>query len=163
MADTPFTCGPNLDETCTYLEVAPAPVFRVFPTDRLALWSSAARRSQNQPVGSTGEELGRGAANTEAIVDLDDDPLIAAALAKAYVSPNGTSDWFLPSKDELNELWEVRAMVGGVEGVDGLIALSYWSSSEVDTGNAWSQRVDTGVQNQSSQGNAAGIRPIRAF
>jgi hypothetical protein len=53
----------------------------------------------------------------------------AAALADSYVSEfNGIEfgDWFLPSKDELNQIWV------GLEGV-GFLGESdffYWSSSE---------------------------------
>ena len=56
---------------------------------------------------------------------------IAARVADDY-SLNGYDDWFLPSKDELDELYLNRLVVGGFAG-------AYWSSSEVDGNFAWRQ------------------------
>ena len=57
----------------------------------------------------------------------------AAGLCEAYAG-GGYSDWFLPSKDELAQLYAQRdaGQWGGFE--DG-----YWSSSEYNAFYAWSQ------------------------
>ena len=56
---------------------------------------------------------------------------------------NGYSDWFLPSLDELNLMYQQRNIVGGFQG-----AWNYWSSSEYDNGNAWAVDFTSGVNSQ---------------
>jgi hypothetical protein len=70
---------------------------------------------------------------------------------------NGYSDWYLPSKDELNKLYLNRASIGG------FVNTGYWSSSETSTTNAWLQSFFTGAQisNEKFYGNY--VRAIRAF
>ena len=80
---------------------------------------------------------------------------IAARVADDY-SLNGYDDWFLPSKDELDELYLNRLVVGGFAG-------AYWSSSEVDGNFAWRQSFFDGVQNSNFKPAAEGVRAIRAF
>jgi hypothetical protein len=63
-------------------------------------------------AGAYGTAVGDGAANTAAIVADCNDPNIAAKLANDYVL-NGYSDWYLPSKDELDLLYQQRVAVGG--------------------------------------------------
>jgi hypothetical protein len=57
---------------------------------------------------------------------------VAAKVAKNY-SLNGYVDWFLPSVDELNLLYQQRAVVGGFYND------IYWSSTEQDDVFAWGQ------------------------
>jgi hypothetical protein len=81
-----------------------------------------------------------------------------AANAAAAYNGGGKSDWHLPSKDELNELYLRRATVGGLAG-------NYWPSSEdgfVST-RAWFQSFTSGGQGVSNKNGAAGVRPVRAF
>ena len=80
-----------------------------------------------------------------------------AANAAASYNGGGKSDWFLPSKDELNQLYLVKTTVGG-------FGTQYWSSSEVDASIAWQQSIETGNQfNDSSKANLRYVRPVRAF
>jgi len=83
---------------------------------------------------------------------------IAARLAGDF-SLNGYNDWFLPSKDELNELNMNKNVVGGFAS-DG-----YWSSSESsDTDDhAWLQTFDDGLQNPANKYFTFGVRAVRAF
>ena len=70
---------------------------------------------------------------------------------------NGFSDWFLPSKDELDALFLEKARVGGfTEGF-------YWSSTEQGEGSAWEQVFNTGAQHFANQNFPIKVRPIRAF
>ncbi len=83
-------------------------------------------------TGATGTAVGTGAANTAAIVAGCTDSGIAAKVADAY-SLNGYDDWYLPSRDELNELYQKQNVVGGfTSGV-------YWSSSERNAVDALGQ------------------------
>lgn len=82
--------------------------------------------------GAAGVVIGTGAANTAAIVAGCADTGIAAKLANDF-SFGGFDDWFLPSLDELNELYNQKDVVGGF-GED-----LYWTSTERSATNAWYQ------------------------
>ncbi len=106
--------------------------------------------------GAQGTAVGTGAANTAAIVSGCSDAGIAAKIADAYVL-NGYTDWFLPSKDELNLLKLKSSVVGG-------FALNlYWSSSEFDSTSAWLQYFSDGSQDYLSKYYALPVRAVRAF
>jgi hypothetical protein len=70
---------------------------------------------------------------------------------------SGYSDWRLPSKDELNQLYLNRTAVGG------FAPSLYWSSTENDAGIAWLQSFDDGGQGDGDKGNGWRVRPVRAF
>jgi hypothetical protein len=61
--------------------------------------------------GASAVGLGSGRRNTEAIVAACPEANIAARVADGLVL-NGKSDWFLPSRDELNAMYPHRAGVG---------------------------------------------------
>jgi hypothetical protein len=84
-------------------------------------------------------------------------PLIAAKLALAYSVP-GYSDWYLPSKDDLNKLYLARTLIGGFQ--NGV----YWSSTEASAANAWSQSFVTGTpSNTTAKGTSYYTRAVRYF
>jgi hypothetical protein len=72
----------------------------------------------------------------------------AAGVAWAYTN-NSKTDWFLPSKNELNELCKyARTQTTGNTATlcdtpgaigSGFSSGFYWSSSEIDDNDAWSQ------------------------
>jgi hypothetical protein len=67
-------------------------------------------------------------------------------------------DWYLPSKHELNLLFIKKATVGG------FTANYYWSSAEIDNGNAWVQGFGNGSQGGSSKSTTGrSVRAVRAF
>ena len=101
--------------------------------------------------------MGTGAANTAAIVKGCSDANSAAKMADAYTF-NGYSDWFLPSNEELYELYLQKGVVGGFAGGD------YWSSSEFDSNSAWLQYFGNGVQNNDfGKDGKLSVRAVRAF
>ena len=57
-------------------------------------------------TGATGTAIGTGATNTDAIISVQGptETSYAAGLARAYTG-GGYTDWFLPSKDELNKMY----------------------------------------------------------
>jgi hypothetical protein len=71
----------------------------------------------------------------------------------------GYSDWYLPSSDELNQLYINRVAIGGFDSSD------YWSSTEGSNGGAWIQIFSNGLQ---GHGNKLfffnyDVRAVRSF
>jgi hypothetical protein len=123
-------------------------------------WSLVAYQSVGVP-GGTSTALGTGSANTDAIIAQNGaGSAYAAGLARAY-SGGGYGDWYLPSKDELNELYRNRLAIGGFPA-DGPW---YWSSSEdsVKVNWAWLQAFDAGEQINNNKANLVLVRAVRAF
>lgn len=106
---------------------------------------------------ATSTAIGSGRVNTGIIVDACGTDS-AAGRAAAYRG-GGKSDWFLPSKDELNQLWSSKSVVSGI--ADG----SYWSSSQNAnfTVSAWCQTFANGTQGDNYKDDGGLVRPIRAF
>ena len=114
-------------------------------------------------TGATGTAVGTGSANTDAIIAAQGatETSYAAGLAKAYAA-GGYTDWFLPSKDELNKMYLKKEIL---EAVSGFTAFSgcYWSSTEVDFQFAREQLFDTGTQSYFYKGVPNDVRAVRAF
>jgi len=106
--------------------------------------------------GAIGTAIGDGAANTAAILTGCGDSPIAAELASNYAG-GGCTDWFLPSRDELNQLYLQRAVVGG------FASTGYWSSSEFGAIHAWLKDFNSGNQGSFSKLGALRVRAVRAF
>ena len=107
----------------------------------------------------TGTAVGSGKANTEAIIAAQGGGNYAAALCKE-LSINGFSDWFLPSKDELDLMYKnlKKANSGGFG--EGWL----WSSSQYHNYfTAWTQRFSDGGQYSVSKVNKYAVRACRAF
>jgi hypothetical protein len=103
----------------------------------------------------TSTALGTGAANTTTLLGCNESNF-AAKLARA-VRDGGYTDWYLPSKDELNKLYLNRNLVGN------FIDVNYWSSSESNCCYAWYQKFSDGSQNDDDKNAQKGIRAIRTF
>jgi len=82
----------------------------------------------------------------------------AAGVADDYAA-NGITDWWLPSKDELQKMQENLTN----KGVGGFAADRYWSSSEDGALFAWVQNFSYGGQASSGKGSTYYVRPVRAF
>ncbi len=155
-----------------YLEAAPADIavdgsvyFHIFGFHR------------NTPAGSsvlvgTATGIGTGQANTTA--------LVAAMGSAAYTSPSSMvetttgdyaarlcanhvvetyDDWFLPSKDELHQMYQNLKLneLGGFS--DG----AYWSSSEYDATFAWYIAFSNETISNIYKSYTFSVRPVRAF
>lgn len=101
-------------------------------------------------------EVGRGLDNTSAIVSTQGPGDYAASLCDQMVL-QGYNDWFLPSKNELNLLYQQKNFIGGFAND------YYWSSSEHDSLNAWYLYFPYGSQYYTKKDSAARVRPIRVF
>lgn len=107
----------------------------------------------------TSPSIGEGAANTKKILAQFPPavfPKSASAVATAYRG-GGYSDWFLPSKEELNQLYLNRAVVGN------LAPNFYWSSTEESADHAWFQCFTNGRQYATNKTHVNLVRPVRAF
>ncbi|MEI6596847.1 MAG: DUF1566 domain-containing protein [bacterium] len=106
--------------------------------------------------GADGTAIGTGNQNTIDIMAGCATAGIAARLCRG-VTINGYTDWYLPSKDELNQLYINRVAIGG------FTTNYYWSSSEYDANYAWSQYFYDGFQGYYIKSNAYYVRCVRAF
>ena len=108
------------------------------------------------PPSGLGAEIGDGISNTNAI--LNDCPSAPAALAARSLG----TDWFLPSINELNQMYINKTTL---EAVSGFTAFSefYWSSTEHDAINAWEQHFYGGDRLIHGELTVNDVRPIRAF
>lgn len=69
-------------------------------------------------------------------------------------------DWFMPSKDELDMLYDNRDVIS-LEGGVALRQSSYWSSSEYDSASAWYQSLSTGTQKYNYKNTMCYCRLLR--
>ena len=65
--------------------------------------------------------------------------------------------WRLPTKEELNILYENKDKIGGFANN------FYWSSTEYVGTNAWVQSFANGYQDLNGKGNTNYVRAVRAF
>ncbi|MCK5768552.1 MAG: InlB B-repeat-containing protein [Candidatus Atribacteria bacterium] len=107
-------------------------------------------------TGATGTAIGTGQANTTAIVNIQGAGSYAAQLCND-LTEGGFSDWYLPSRDELNKLYINKDVIGG------FVDLVYWSSSEGSDDRAWYQNFVNSNQNYYYKYNTYRVRAIRAF
>jgi len=118
--------------------------------------------------------IGQGKANTRRLTG--DAFSFASAARVAHLSKcGGLSDWFLPSKDELNEAfrWLSHSRKGQqLTPVGGFERGYYWTSSDYNGQTAWSQyfadgqqfdRVQTLTGNKKPPARPFSVRPMRAF
>ena len=77
-------------------------------------------------TGATGTAIGTGLSNTNSIITIQGatSTSYAAGLARAYTG-GGYTDWYLPSRDELYQLFLNRDAIGG------FCECRYWSSSQL--------------------------------
>jgi uncharacterized protein YjdB len=108
-------------------------------------------------TGATGTAIGTGQANTTAIVTIQGAGSYAAQLCND-LTVGVYTDWFLPSKDELDKLYINKVAIGG------FTISSYWSSSERDADYAWFQNFDSGNQGYDGKQNFPyRVHAVRAF
>ena len=72
---------------------------------------------------------------------------------------NGYADWYLPSKNELNLMYQNLKM----KEIGGFSSNYYWSSSEISSTNAWNQPFSNGGQLSGTKDGPIYVRAIRAF
>ncbi len=107
-------------------------------------------------VGMTSTALGTGAANTDRLSLACGSGTAASACLDLVL--NGYSDWYLPSLDELQELWTNRNLIGGFRDQN-----LYWSSSELDADYAWYFYFFIGPGHIYDKNTQCSVRAVRTF
>jgi len=106
--------------------------------------------------------IGSGYQNTLAIIAGCSETPVAASEA-LNASLNSYTDWYLPTRDELLEMYNIIGN-GSADGNIGSFSISwYWSSTEYNTSGAWSVYLSSGNMGSKPKGNANRVRVIRAF
>jgi hypothetical protein len=114
----------------------------------------------NIETGATATKVGAGKTNTQIIINNQSEGRYAAQLC-SDLTISGYSDWFLPSKDELDLMYKnlKRADLGD-------FSYFYWSSSEStwSSNYAWMQYFYDGSHGEGDKGmNNIRVRAARAF
>lgn len=110
-------------------------------------------------TGATAAALGTGSTNTTAIIASQGNTgTYAAKICRDYAG-GGYTDWYLPSRDELNKLHLNKVAIGGF--ADNY----YWSSTETESMNigAHTQSFDHGLQTTTDKSSPLYVRAIRTF
>ena len=92
-------------------------------------------------TGATGTAIGTGSTNTTSIITEQGATATsyAAGLARAYEG-GGYTDWFLPSKDELSQMYLKKTDINTTalaNNGSNFSNLFYWSSTEISLSYAW--------------------------
>ena len=117
-------------------------------------------------IGTSAQSSWDGLSNSNSIVGQAGHTSSAAKLCLDLVS-GGQSDWYLPSIQELNMLWNnyytVSRALSQISGATQLSKSVYWSSSESSNIYAWSFYFSYGDSNLYSKYNTNYVRAVRAF
>jgi hypothetical protein len=155
VASSNFTStGSDCGTACKYLEAA--------PSDHSSRVEWCSNTSSSPGVTATG--IGSGMSNT---TTADSTCTSGAIQVAADYANNSKTDWHLPSKDELAQLYIQRTTVGGFSDWNIYTGSSYWSSSEgcnyCGGPTPFSHTFTTGFQGTSSPSHEFYVRPVRAF
>jgi hypothetical protein len=115
---------------------------------------------------ATGTAIGTGAENTAKIESACSTVGTAADLC-TNLTLNNENDWYLPSKDELNKIYENKTTIDNIAALNGGTALDsgsyYLSSSEASDNEAWVQAFADGSHLEITKGFSDKVRAIRTF
>jgi len=109
-------------------------------------------------------KIGQGSSNTSLINTLNsrgplfDNSGFAAGLADAYIY-GSTTDWYLPSINELGQMYSnLKA-----KGLGNFKDTYYWSSTEFGSRSAWYMLFSDGYFSDTAKSYPFSVRPIRSF
>ena len=114
---------------------------------------------RNVTTGATATAVGTGAANTTTIVT-------AQGTTETSYAAGGYTDWFLPSKDELNKMYKNKATINTTASANGgsdFWESEYWSSTEIDINIAFAKKFYNGNPVEYYKSTDYYVRAIRAF
>jgi len=131
-----------------------------------AEWGCYSLTSPTTINGADGTAVGTGNQNT---IDIEADCSTSGTGADicANLTLGGFSDWFLPSRDELTEMYNNKTAINTTAVANGGAnfdeAVLYWSSSEFDANKAYDFYFLNGVSEGTLKLNYFSIRAVRAF
>ena len=79
----------------------------------------------------------------------------------AALNAGGSKGWRVPTKAELNVLFQNRAAIGGFDTTASDPAPLYWSSSRGFFGHAWVQRFSDGFRGYGYKHHPSALRCVR--
>ena len=111
-------------------------------------------------TGVTATNIGSGKGNTRLIIQDQGTPGKYAANLCAKSKRGGFTDWYLPSRDELSQMYLERDVIGNF-----VLSNYYWSSSEIHDSSvfSWGVYFFSGVQYANPKNYIGNVRAIRAF
>jgi hypothetical protein len=177
------TCGVNAKSKCVVGEIGPGggTVFYVDSDNRYpafdyleiapATWADDAgykvqtfiwcdlttKRVQLTSNNWSSRRVGAGKSNTDLMLAACKDGAANAIHSYSLSGKSKYTDWFLPS------IGEISLMTTNLQGLGGLLAEDYWSSSEFSAAGAWAQSVGHGYQGSATKDTTFYVRPIRSF
>jgi len=117
-------------------------------------------------IGTFAQSSWDGLSNSNAIVAQAGHTSSAAALCLNSTN-GGQSDWYLPSIQELNMLWNsyytVARSLSQISGATQMQYTTYWSSSEDIYSTGWSFDFYSGFVFSNAKYNTVYVRAVRAF
>ncbi len=113
-------------------------------------------------MASTNDAIGTGNVNTDAMTSQCSELNTAATVCASLVL-NGYSDWFVPSRRELQEMYN-KLHVNGL-GSFSVVAGDnfYWCSSQFNNSSAWYRYFATNYETTGSKTGLFRVRAIRKF
>lgn len=117
--------------------------------------------NESRETGAVETEIGTGQANTTKIVALLK-PLNIPSAAQICddLELNGYSDWFLPAKEELTQMYANLVPLG----LGNFGWSTYWSSSETAAANAWCENFRVGEHHDWNKNTSTYyVRAVRVF
>jgi hypothetical protein len=158
----PAASGQSEDTCWQYIEAAP------YDQEKMVAWSNIT----NKAVGGTSAGVGTGKENTQKIIAQTGHTNSAAKYCVDYAPkgyPETKGQWFLPSRDELDLMYQLLAK-GDNKG--GFVIKNdkaknmhpwYWSSSDNYQNAAWYQNFIIGHQDHYLKYDTNNVRCARAF
>lgn len=116
-------------------------------------------------VGAAAQSNINGAGNSVAIT-MQSGHTNSAARHCVDLAYGGNDDWYLPSKNELNQVYIKKDSINVTAGANGgevFTSTFYWSSTEGSGSTAWDQNFSNGVPCNFNKSNHSRVRAIRAF
>jgi hypothetical protein len=123
-------------------------------------WAGTVNNSTSTKEVSGADEtvIGSGEQNTiDIVAESGGTSNTSAAVYCSGLTFGDKSDWFLPSLDELYQIYI------NSEVLNSNFTGTYFSSSEVNGTNSWAQSFVLGTQSSTIKSALANVRPVRAF
>lgn len=173
---TPPTNCPNIGDTCDdgsiYAGLTPDGDVKMYTTPADAgqfSWNDGTNNwldiaTLTNCVAGTEITCDTGEANTALLAALGTSPSPAPYVAARHcdnLTAHGHSDWYLPARNELNILYTNRTTIGGFNLSGSFPAGWYWSSSERNLNNSWSQSFSVGLQPSLDKLDGLSVRCVR--